>query len=113
VAILVDVNTASSGDLFAYTFKLGKRAIIVGQTPSSGMAGTVSGGQYQLPGGAFIQVPTGGFVDENGKTAIEGECVVPDVLVPITVESLLSPEDTVLNVAVAALQKEAQPQPAR
>jgi len=113
VAILVDVNTASSGDLFAYTFKLGKRAIIVGQTPSSGMAGTVSGGQYQLPGGAFIQVPTGGFVDENGKTAIEGEGVVPDVLVPITVESLLSPEDTVLNVAVAALQKEAQPQPAR
>ncbi len=109
VAILVDVNTASSGDLFAYTFKLGKRAIIVGQTPSSGMAGTVSGGQYQLPDGAFIQVPTGGFVDENGKTAIEGEGVVPDVLVPTTVESLLSPEDTVLNAAVEALQKALQP----
>ncbi|MCC7451245.1 MAG: PDZ domain-containing protein [Anaerolineae bacterium] len=109
VAILVDVNTASSGDLFAYTFKSGKRAIIVGQTPSSGMAGTVSGGQYRLPDGAFIQVPTGGFVDDTGKTAIEGEGVVPDVLVPTTVESLLSPEDAVLNAAVEALQQELQP----
>ncbi len=109
VAILVDVNTSSAGDLFAYTFKLGKRALIVGNTPSGGLAGTVSGGQYYLPGGAFIQVPTGGFVDENGKIAVEGTGVVPDLLVPATVESLLSPDDEVLIGAEQALLQGKKP----
>jgi carboxyl-terminal processing protease len=109
VAILVDVNTSSAGDLFAYTFKLGKRALIVGNTPSGGLAGTVSGGQYYLPDGAFIQVPTGGFVDENGKIAVEGTGVVPDLLVPATVDSLLSPEDEVLIGAEQALLQGKKP----
>ncbi len=102
VAVLVDVNTSSAGDLFAYTFQVGKRAHIVGNTPSSGMAGTVSGGQYILPNNAFIQVPTSGFYDESGKFAVEGTGVVPDVKVPVTVQSLLSPADEVLDAAVAS-----------
>lgn len=106
VAILVDRNTASAADLFAYTFKSSKRATIVGHTPSAGMAGTVSGGQYILPEGAFIQVPTGGFNDANGKLAVEGEGVAPDVLVPVTVDSLLSTKDDVLDAAVASFKLE-------
>jgi carboxyl-terminal processing protease len=104
LAILVDVNTASAADLFAYTFKVSQRAIIVGNTPSAGMAGTVSGGLYDLPGRAFIQVPTGSFIDANGKLAVEGEGVVLDVKVPVTVDSLLSPKDDVLDAAVHALE---------
>jgi carboxyl-terminal processing protease len=104
LAILVDVDTASAADLFAYTFKVSQRALIVGNAPSAGMAGTVSGGQYRLPGRAFIQVPTGSFTDANGKLAVEGEGVVPDVKVPVTVDSLLSPKDDVLDAAVQALK---------
>src|SRR5258707_2716744 len=92
VAVLVDLNTASTGDLFAYTFKSTKRGIIVGHTPSSGMAGAVSGGEYELPGNAHIQVPTSDFVDDSGKIIIEGQGAVPDVTVPVTVDSLLSSE---------------------
>lgn len=103
VAVLVDVNTASAGDLFAYTFKMSNRALIVGFTPSGGLAGTVSGGQYYLPDGAFIQVPTGGLLDEQGQTVIEGTGVAPDVLVPLTVDVLLSDEDAVLKAAEDAL----------
>ncbi|MEP7289626.1 MAG: S41 family peptidase [Chloroflexota bacterium] len=103
VAVLVNSNTASSGDIFAYTFKASQRAIIVGNTPSAGMAGTVSGGFYNLPDGAFIQVPTGGFYDDNKQLVVEGQGVAPDVKVPITVESLLSPEDGVLDAAVKAV----------
>lgn len=103
VAVLVDWRSSSSADLFAYTIKSSGRGIIVGQTPSGGLAGTVSGGQYLLPFGAFIQVPTGNFVDENGKIVVEGEGVAPDVLVPITVESLISDDDLVLQEAEAAL----------
>src|SRR5581483_2488243 len=109
LAILVDRNTASAADLFAYTFKSSKRATIVGNTPSAGMAGTVSGGQYLLPDGAFIQVPTGGFTDANGKLAVEGEGVAPDVLVPVTVDSLLSPKDDVLEAAVASFKLQSAP----
>lgn len=103
VAVLVDLNTASAGDLFAYTFKVSKRGIIVGHTPSAGMAGAVGGGQYALPNGGFIQVPTSGFVDADGQTAIEGVGVAPDILVPVTVESIISAQDEVLLAAEAAL----------
>jgi C-terminal processing protease CtpA/Prc len=103
LAILVDVDTSSSGDFFAYAFKSTHRAQIVGNTPSSGMAGTVSGGQYYLPGGAFIQVPTGAALDDNNQIEIEGQGVAPDILVLVTVESLVSGEDTVLKAAEAAL----------
>jgi len=103
VGILVDLNTASSGDIFAYTLKSSGRAVVVGNTPSAGMAGSVSGGQYDLPGGARIQVPTSDFVDGSGKVIIEGEGVAPDVSVPVTVDSLLSPKDQVLDAAVKAV----------
>jgi C-terminal processing protease CtpA/Prc len=99
VTVLVDANTASSGDIFAYTFKSSKRATIVGNTPSAGMAGTVSGGMYYLPNDAYIQVPTAGFFDLQGNLQVEGTGVEPDVKVPVSVKSLLSPDDEVLNVA--------------
>jgi carboxyl-terminal processing protease len=105
VAILVDEDTASSGDIFAYIFKSTGRGIIVGYTPSSGMAGTVSGGQYYLPFGGFIQVPTGAMVNEAGEIVVEGTGVVPDVLVPRTIESMINgaTADEVLAAAEAAL----------
>ena len=102
----MDRNTASTGDIFAYTFKSSKRATVVGHTPSSGMAGTISGGEYYLPDSAYIQVPTGGFTDEAGNLAVEGVGVVPDIVVPVTVDSLLSTRDDVLEAAVASFQLE-------
>lgn len=104
VAILVDSDTSSAGDLFAYTFQSRGRGLIVGSTPSAGMAGTVSGGQYYLPQGGFIQVPTGNLLDDNGEQIVEGEGVAPDVLVPITVESLVAGQDDVLAAAEQALE---------
>jgi carboxyl-terminal processing protease len=103
VAVLVDMFTASSGDMFAYTFKSTKRGQIVGQTPSYGGGGTVSGGMYRLPDGAQIQVPTGGSYDTQHNIVVEGQGVAPDVKVPLTAESLLSPKDTVLDAAVQAM----------
>ncbi|MCC7206009.1 MAG: PDZ domain-containing protein [Anaerolineae bacterium] len=104
VAILVDADTASSGDLFAYTFQARGRGLIVGSTPSAGMAGTVSGGQYYLPQGGFIQVPTGNLLDDSGEQIVEGKGVAPDVLVPVTVESLIAGQDDALAAAEQALE---------
>ncbi len=104
VALLVDLNSYSTSDLFAYTFKSTRRAVIVGNTGTSGAAGTVSGGEYKLPNDGFIQLPTGGFYDDKGSIVIEGVGVQPDVKVSVTVASLLSPEDEVIDAADTAVQ---------
>lgn len=104
VAVLVDEMTGSAGDIFVYTMQFGGRALIVGHTPSGGFTGEVSDGQYQLPGDLQMQIPTGRPVDpDSGATLIEGEGVIPDILVPVTVESLLSRDDEVLQAAETAL----------
>jgi carboxyl-terminal processing protease len=104
VAVLVDEMTGSAGEMFAYAMHTEDRAIVVGHTPTGGFTGEVSDGQYVLPGSLSIQIPTGRPVHpETGDTVIEGTGVVPDILVPLTAESLLSPEDEVLQAAVDAL----------
>ncbi len=104
VALLVNEMTGSAGDMFAYALSTGNRAIVVGHTPTGGFTGEVSDGQYTLPSGLTLQIPTGRPVDPvTGETLIEGKGVEPDVRVPVTVESLLSDEDEVLRAAEAAL----------
>jgi C-terminal processing protease CtpA/Prc len=103
VAVLVDRNSASAAELFAYSMSLNENVVIVGNTPSGGLAGTVSGGQYLLPNDAFIQVPTGAFIDQDGGIIVEGAGVVPDVVVPLSAESILSPQDEVLLAAEQAV----------
>ncbi|HML22308.1 MAG TPA: S41 family peptidase [Aggregatilinea sp.] len=104
VAVLVNEMTGSAGDMFAYAMSQSDRAIIVGHTPSGGFTGEVSDGQYTLPGGLQMQIPTGRPVNPGtGDTLIEGTGVVPDVRVPLTREGLLSPEDEVLQAAEDAI----------
>jgi carboxyl-terminal processing protease len=103
IIILVNEQSSSAADLFAYTLQSQGRGRVVGFTPTSGMAGTVSGGQYSLPGGGFIQVPTGSLKDDAGNIIVEGQGVKPDVQVALTVESLLSDEDAVLKAAEESL----------
>lgn len=104
VAVLVDENTGSAGELFAYALQMDQRGVVVGHTPTSGGTGEVSDGQYILPGDLEMQVPTGRITDPvTGEIIIEGIGVIPDIRVPITTESLLSPDDEVLQAAEAAL----------
>lgn len=104
VAVLVDEMTGSAGEVFAYAMHTNQRALIVGYTPTGGFAGEVSDGQYEMPGGLSIQIPTGRPVDPGtGMVLIEGVGVLPDVRVPLTLDSLISPDDEVLLAAEEAL----------
>lgn len=104
VAVLVNEMTGSAADLFAHAMQTDQRALIVGFTPSSGSTGEVGDGQYVLPGGLQMQIPTGRPIDPaTGRTLIEGTGVIPDVRVPLTRESVISPADEVLQAAEAAL----------
>lgn len=104
VAVLVNEMTGSAGDLFVYTMQLDDRAIVVGNTPTGGYTGEVSDGQYLLPGQLMMQIPTGRPIDPvTGEILIEGTGVPPVIDVPVTVESLESKVDEVLQAAEAAL----------
>ncbi len=107
VAVLVNEMTGSAGDMFTYAMHFDGRALIVGNTATGGFTGEVSDGQYKLPGNLTMQIPTGRPVDPvSGDTLIEGTGVQPDIRVPVTRDSLLSPADEVLDAADAALLNE-------
>ncbi|MBI5959504.1 MAG: PDZ domain-containing protein [Chloroflexi bacterium] len=104
VAILVNEMTGSAGEIFVYALSHPGRAVVVGHTPTGGFTGEVGDGQYLLPGSLQTQFPTGRPLDPvTGETLIEGTGVIPDIRVPLTRESMLSPEDEVLQAAEAAL----------
>lgn len=104
LTVLVNEMTGSAGDLFVYALQHEGRALVVGETPSGGFTGEVGDGQYLLPGGLQMQIPTGRPTDPiTGQALIEGTGVLPDVRVPRTWESVISPQDEVLQAAEAAL----------
>lgn len=103
VVVLISPTCVSACEGFAYTLSLNDRAIIIGHAPTAGAFGEVGRGQYALPGNIDVQFPTGRTVDMQGEVLIEGIGVIPDILVPVTFESALGLEDTVLETALDLL----------
>jgi len=103
IAVLVSPYCISACEGFAYALTQQQRAIIVGHFPTAGAFGEVGRGQYTLPGGISMQFPTGRPETPEGQLLIEGVGVVPDITVPVTENSALGREDTVLEAAIKAL----------
>jgi hypothetical protein len=76
---------------------------VVGMTPSAGTEGEVARGEFKMPEGMSMQFPTGRFTLPDGSIFLEGTGVQPTVKVPITAETVLSP-DAVLKAAEDALK---------
>ena len=108
IAVLVGPDCISACEGFAYALTQGGRATIVGHYPTAGAFGEVGRGQYQLPGDLSMQFPTGRSETPDGEVLIEGKGVEPDIVVPVTEESALGREDTVLQAAVQAVLEEIQ-----
>ena len=103
IAVLVGPNCSSACEFFAWDMTLQERAIIVGQYPTGGLAGAVK--DFQMPNDVTVRFPIGRPFDMEGNIIIEGTGVVPDVVVPVTEETLLGGGDPVLAAAVEALDK--------
>lgn len=101
VVIIVGPNCASACEFFSYNMTLQDRATIVGEYPSAGLGGSVE--RVLMPDGISVQMTTGRAVDPNDNIHIEGQGVQLDVVVPVTIESLLSDDDTVLQAAIQYL----------
>jgi C-terminal processing protease CtpA/Prc len=97
--LLVGPGCSSSCELEAYAFSQLPGMIVVGQYPSAGVLADVTRGQFLLPEGVSLQVPTGRFILPNGGIFLEGQGVPLTVRVPVDATTVLSAEDVVLNAA--------------
>ena len=100
VVVLVNALSASGSELFAGSLQAVGRAKVVGQ-PSCGCLLGFLGYAY-VPGGAQLAYSEVGFVLANGRR-IEGEGVIPDREVPLTLEDLRLSRDRPLEEAQALL----------
>ena len=104
IILLVDQYCASACELEAYGFSQVPGVVVMGQHPTAGMEAEVARGEFVLPGNITLTIPTGRFVKADGSVLLEGTGIVPQVTVPVTEESLISGEDTVLQAALDYIQ---------
>ena len=103
VAILVDAMSGSASECFTGGMQSLGRARVFGQT-SMGQA--LPALFQRLPNGDVMIHAYGDFVTSNG-TRLEGRGVVPDVIVPLSRETLLSGRDRTLDAALAWIDQAA------
>ena len=100
VVILLNSGSASGSELFAGAMQATGRAEIMGQPSCGCLLGFL--GYARIPGGAELAYSEVGFVMQNGKR-IEGEGVIPDRPVPLTIPDLQMNRDRALEEAQVQL----------
>jgi C-terminal processing protease CtpA/Prc len=103
MALLVDQFCYSACELEAYALSQVPDMLVIGQYPTAGVEAEVARGQFQMPEGISIQVPTGRFV-KNGEIFLEGKGVEPTIRIPIDEDTVSVEEDVVLQRAEEELQ---------
>jgi C-terminal processing protease CtpA/Prc len=101
VAVLVGPSCVSACEFFSYDMTVEDRASIVGQYPTAGGGGSIQ--DFAMPEGQYVRIPVSRNLDNDGNIIIEGTGVVPTVQVPVTLESLTTGDDVVLQAAESHL----------
>lgn len=101
VVILMNAQSASGSELFAGTMQAAGRAGVVGAPSCGCLLGFL--GYARVPGGGELAYSEVGFVMSNGKR-IEGEGVIPDAPVDVTLSDLQLNRDRALEEAQAMLR---------
>ena len=96
VAILVDGLTGSTSEVFAAGMQAIKRARVFGDTTAGAVLPALN---ERLPNGDVLYHAFADFLTPDG-TRLEGRGVIPDAVVPLTRETLLSGHDAPLDAAV-------------
>jgi tricorn protease len=97
--MIVNEMAGSGGDLMPYMFKRRKIGPLVGKRTWGGLVGTWDTPQL-IDGGSMI-APRGGFFDRDGKWAVEGEGIPPDIDVENWPKDVIAGRDPQLERAVA------------
>lgn len=103
MVLLVGQACYSACEIEAYGFSQVPGMITVGQYPTSGTEAEVARGQFALPEGFSLQVPTGRFTLPDGSIFLEGQGVAPTLRVPVDETTVYSTEDIVLQAGLKAV----------
>ena len=95
---VIDEDTASDGDQFAYQFRRAGLGPIVGKRSWGGVVGIY--GRAPLIDGGSVNVPEAGSADPEGNWVIEGYGVDPDIEVTNLPRDILDGRDPQLERAV-------------
>ncbi|HKS27584.1 MAG TPA: PDZ domain-containing protein [Pyrinomonadaceae bacterium] len=110
-AMLINGYAGSGGDALPYYFREMGLGRIFGTTTWGGLIGL--SGNPPLADGGSLTPPTFRFMDTEGRWAVEGVGVDPDVEVVDTPEALARGEDPTLEAAVKYLMDELRRNPPR
>ncbi len=96
--MIINERAGSGGDLLPYMFKFKKIGPLIGTRTWGGLVGTWDTPRF-IDGGRMV-APRGGFFDVDGKWAVEGEGVAPDIEVIQDPKKILQGNDPQLERAV-------------
>ncbi|NER17968.1 S41 family peptidase [Spongiivirga citrea] len=96
--MLINERAGSGGDLLPYMFKEAKIGPLVGTRTWGGLVGTWDTPPF-IDGGRMV-APRGGFFDADGKWAVEGDGVAPDIEVIQDPKQVLEGRDPQLERGV-------------
>src|SRR5262249_50569339 len=102
VAVLIGPACYSACEIFSAAMAHDPKHLIVGRYPTAGVEASVE--PWKLPDGLYFQAPTGRLLTPDDQIFLEGVGVIPNIKVPITLESLLTTEDQELPAAEKALE---------
>jgi tricorn protease len=101
--MLINERAGSGGDLLPYLFRQMKIGTLVGTKTWGGLVGTWDTPLF-VDGGRMV-APRGGFYDVNGKWAVEGVGISPDIEVIQTPAELIKGHDLQLERGVEEAMK--------
>jgi len=99
MVLLVDQFCYSACEIEAYGFSQVPGMVVMGQFPTAGVEAETARGDFLLPDGIEMTVPTGRFTLPDGSIFLEGQGVQPGVRLAVDEASVLSSQDTVLQAA--------------
>jgi tricorn protease len=106
---LLDEDTASDGDQFAYAFRAAGLGKLVGKRSWGGVVGIYGGGQ--LIDGGGLSVPEAGSAGPDGSWVMEGHGVDPDVVIENEPGELLAGRDQQLDKAIEIVMAQIEAEP--
>lgn len=106
VVVLVGPACVSACEFFSYAMTINDRSTVVGEYPTAGGGGGVEA--FYMPEKTYVQFPISREMDADGNIHIEGKGIVPDVRVPVTVDTFqkeLDGEDVILDTAMKVISE--------
>ncbi len=101
IAVIIAPGCFSACEFFSYNLTIEDRAAIVGHYPTSGLGGAID--DFLMPEDISVRFTVTRALDADMNIHVEAQGVSPTARVPVTLESLTSEGDPLLEAAEAHL----------